>query len=290
MLGLAQEPVRLREVVGVGAADVAAVGQGREGRQGSRDAEPVVGAAVHELQELDGELDVAQPARAELELAAGHVLRQRRHHPAAHRLDVLDEVLALRRVPDQRGDGLRVALAEVAVAGRGPGLQQRLELPRLRPPVVVGEVAGEGADERALAALGAQVRVDREDGALGGGALADPDQCRPPAGWRRRARPPPRSARRRARRARPARRRRSRRRRWRSSARGRRTCPSPRSPAGRSRRRRLRPGARPRSSARATARAESRTASARSASSAAASSIVMTPVRSRAARCRTPRR
>ena len=39
-------------------------------------------------------------------------------------------------------------------------------------------MAGEGADERALAALGAQVRVDREDGALGGGALADPDQPR----------------------------------------------------------------------------------------------------------------
>ena len=64
VLGLAQEPVRLREVVGVGAADVTAVGQGGERGQRGRDAEPVVGAAVHELQELDGELDVAQPARS----------------------------------------------------------------------------------------------------------------------------------------------------------------------------------------------------------------------------------
>ena len=100
---LAQEPVRAGQVLGVGAADVAAVRQrGLSAGSVAGDAQPLVGAAVHELQQLDGELDVAQAAGAELELAARHVLRQRGDHAAAHRLHVLDEVLPLRRLPDQR--------------------------------------------------------------------------------------------------------------------------------------------------------------------------------------------
>ncbi len=95
VLGLAQEPVRLPEVLGVGAADVALVGQGGQGGERGGDAEPLVGPAVHELQQLDGELDVAQAPGAELELAARHVLGQRVDDPAAHRLHVLDEVLPL---------------------------------------------------------------------------------------------------------------------------------------------------------------------------------------------------
>ena len=50
VLGLAQEPVRLREVLGVGAADVPAVGEGGKRGERSGDAEPLVVAAVHELQ------------------------------------------------------------------------------------------------------------------------------------------------------------------------------------------------------------------------------------------------
>ena len=45
---------------------------------------------------------------------------------------------------------------------RRPGLEQRLELPRLGPPVPVRLVRGERADERPVAALRAQVGVDAE--------------------------------------------------------------------------------------------------------------------------------
>ena len=221
------------EVLGVRAAHVAVVREGGERAQRGGDAQPLVGAAVHELQQLDGELDVAQPARAELELAARHVLRQRVEHPAAHRLHVLDEVLPRGRLPDQRRDRVRVARAERQVAGRGPGLEQRLELPGLRPPVVVGQVAGQGADQRALPALRPQVRVDGEQRALGRDLLAGLDQAGGEPGGRLErgllsspALPSWRAV--------PARPRRSRRCRWRSSARGRRTCPSrpPRSRTG----------------------------------------------------------
>src|SRR3546814_2233198 len=41
--------------------------------------------------------------------------------------------------------------------GDGAGLQQRLELPALRPPVVVRQVGCERADERALLALRAEI-------------------------------------------------------------------------------------------------------------------------------------
>src|SRR3712207_7337738 len=55
-------------------------------------------------------------------------------------------------------------LAEGPVADRRAGLEQRLELPGAGPAVIVGEVAGEGAHQRAAAALGAQrgVHLDRK--------------------------------------------------------------------------------------------------------------------------------
>ena len=72
----------------------------------------VSAAAVHQLQELHRELDVAQSAGAELELpvelGGGDVLDD----PAAHLLHVGDEVLALGGLPDQRRDRLHVLLAE----------------------------------------------------------------------------------------------------------------------------------------------------------------------------------
>ena len=56
-----------------------------------------VGPAVHELQELDGELDVAQAAATELELTVGLLGRHVLLDAPTHRLDVLDEVRGDRR-------------------------------------------------------------------------------------------------------------------------------------------------------------------------------------------------
>ena len=176
VLGAAQEPVGGAEFLRVGPADVAAGGQrGQRGQRRGR-AQGLVGAAVHELQQLDGELDVAQPAGTELELAPGLPGGQRLLHPAPHGLHVLDEMLAAGRLPDQRAEGIRVRLAERHVAGHRPGLEQRLELPGLGPALVVGQVAGQRADQRAGPAFRAQVRVDREDAAFRGGPRAHADQ------------------------------------------------------------------------------------------------------------------
>ena len=81
---------------------------------------------------------------------------------AAHGLDVGDEVGAARGGPHHGRDGLGVGLAQLRVARHRPGLEQGLELPRLGPPLVVGDVPVEGAHQRALPALGPQVRVDLE--------------------------------------------------------------------------------------------------------------------------------
>ena len=60
VLQQAQEDVRLRERRTVLATDVPALDQGIQRRQRVAAAQRLVGSAVHELQELDGELHVAQ--------------------------------------------------------------------------------------------------------------------------------------------------------------------------------------------------------------------------------------
>ena len=209
MLERAQEGVRRGEGLAVLAPDVATPGQRVERAEGRGTAELPVGPSVHQLQELDGELDVTQPAGAELELAVGLAGGDVVDHAPAHRLHVADEAVALRDLPHHRLDELEERLPELEVAGDRTGLEQRLELPRLGPALVVGTVAREGADQRAGLALGAQVGVDRPDRALDGVLGADLHQLGGQLA-RRRGRQSPR------RRPRPARRRRGRRRRRRS--------------------------------------------------------------------------
>jgi hypothetical protein len=115
---------------------------------------------VHELQQLHGELDVPQPAGPELELDGDLVGGDVAGDPFSHALHGADEVLPAGAGPHPGCDRLDVPCAEVGVPGEGIRLQQRLELPALGPPVVVGDVRLEGPHQRPRFALGAQVGVD----------------------------------------------------------------------------------------------------------------------------------
>ncbi len=133
VLERAQEPVGAVERGPVLPSDVPALGEvGQRGQRGGRP-HGLVGATVHQLQQLYGELDVAQAARAELDLPLGVRGGDVRDHPAAHRLHVGDEAVALRGRPHHRRDAGAELLAQGEVAGDRTGLEQRLELPGLRP-------------------------------------------------------------------------------------------------------------------------------------------------------------
>ena len=178
VLERAQEPVGAVERGAVLPSDVPALGEvGQRGQRGGRP-HGLVGATVHQLQQLYGELDVAQAAGAELDLPLGVRGGDVLDHPAAHRLHLGDEAVALRGRPHHRRDAGAELLAQGEVAGDRTGLEQRLELPGLRPLRVVALVAGQRADQRTGLALGPQRGVDRPDRALPGVVRADPHQVR----------------------------------------------------------------------------------------------------------------
>ena len=156
----AQHAVVARERRCLGAADVALLDERVERLERAALADAVVGQAVDELEQLHRELDVADAAGTELDLVRDLGRRDVLGHPLAHPLHAVDEVLARRARPDLRLDGAHVRVAELGIPGDRPRLQQRLELPALRPAVVVRQVRIERAHERALLALGPQVRVD----------------------------------------------------------------------------------------------------------------------------------
>ena len=168
MLEAAQVAVGAVEGGGVVAGDIASLGERGQGLECRCGPERLVGAAVDELEQLHAELDVTQTAGAQLELAGSLVGRHVLLDAAPHRLDVLDEVLAARRLPDEGGDLLLVAQPDLAITGGDPGLEQGLELPRLGPAFVVGLVALDRAHERAVLALGTQGGVHGPQGPLGG--------------------------------------------------------------------------------------------------------------------------
>jgi hypothetical protein len=154
-----QESVVAPELGGFDATDVAALSEGVERVERRPAPHGGVGVAVHELQQLDGELDIAEPPGPELELDVDLVGWDVRGDPLAHPLHRLDEAVTRRRRPHHRGDAVDIALPQLAVAGERTRLEQRLELPRLRPALVVGEMRVEGAHKRAVLALRPQVGI-----------------------------------------------------------------------------------------------------------------------------------
>ena len=158
-----QELVGRRQVRRVVAADVAALAERGQRVDRRRHVQRFVVAAVHQLQQLDRELDVAQPTGTEFDLAGPHSCGHVLDDAPAHRLHLGNEVLPFARRPHHRHQRIDVLLAELSVTDRGPRLHQRLELPRLGPALVVGDMGVQSAHQLAVFALGAQRRVHFEE-------------------------------------------------------------------------------------------------------------------------------
>ena len=159
-----QELVRRGQVRRVVAPDIAAGAKGGKGFQRRGDVQRLVGAAVHQLQQLYRELHVAQPAGAQLDLAVPDVGGHQRLDAAPHGLHLGHEVLPLAGGPHHRHQRGHVLPAQFGIADGGPRLEQRLEFPGLGPALVVGDMRVQGAHQGALLALGPQRGVHLEEG------------------------------------------------------------------------------------------------------------------------------
>ncbi len=162
-----QELVGRGHVGGVIASRIAAGAERGQGVHRRRDVQRFVVAAVHELQQLNGEFHVAQPAGAELDFAGPHPGGYQFLDTTAHRLHLGHEVLALTGRPHHRHQRVDVLCSELGVSGSRSRLQQGLELPGFGPPLVVGDMRLQGAHQLAVFTLGAQRRIDLEE-RLGG--------------------------------------------------------------------------------------------------------------------------
>ena len=114
---------------------------------------------MHELKQLNRELDVPQTSRPQLELHLDLIRRDVRGDALTHRLHRFDEVLARGARPHHRGDPLDVELAQFTVPGHCACLQEGLELPTLGPAFVVREVGVERSHQGAVLALRSEVGI-----------------------------------------------------------------------------------------------------------------------------------
>ncbi len=163
VLDLAEVAVRVGERGRVVLVDVSAGCHLAERDQRVGAAQRGVEPAVHELQQLDRELDVTDPASAPLHLAilealAHHLLLDAGFH-RPHRTQVVggEDV-----PPEVRRRCLVEPGLQLGITGDGSRLDERLELPRVGPLIPVGLVRRERAHERAVSALRAEVHVDSE--------------------------------------------------------------------------------------------------------------------------------
>src|SRR5207253_10210397 len=193
VLDVAQEAVGAGERRGLLGAHVAARGELAERGERAPLLEAGILAAVHELLRLDDELDLANAAAAELDVArAGARVAQRRVHTPLHHLEVLDRGKVQVAAVDEAEELVEQRLAERPVAGDRPRLQPGRALPRLPEGLVVGERRGERDGERPLAAARAQPEVHPEAEPLGRHVAQRAGPLRRQAREELPVRPPPR--------------------------------------------------------------------------------------------------
>jgi hypothetical protein len=164
-----QEPVGVGQRLGIGVGHVPLGGERPEHRERVRCSQALVSAAVHDLQQLHRELDVADPAAAALDLdellpALTDVLLE----PHLGAADVVDRAGRELGGIHERLDAPQERLAELGVARDRASLDQRLAFPGRRLALVVREGPLERAAERPCPSPGPQADVDSERDALRG--------------------------------------------------------------------------------------------------------------------------
>ena len=117
-------------------------------------------AAVEELQELDHELDIAYAAVADLHVADLVVAVDLLFDPPLEGLDAADVGPAQVAAIDPGRNLRKEMVAQVQVAGNGPGLDISLPLPSSPANVVVGEHGLQAHHHRAPLPVGPQPQVD----------------------------------------------------------------------------------------------------------------------------------
>ena len=176
MLDLAEEIVVLAQQHALLVGQAAALFQPGHGLQ--RVAGPQLGqvGAVEQLQELDHELDVANAAVADLHVADLVVAVDLLLDPPLQGLDAADVGPAQVTAVDP-GRKLREELvAQVQVAGNGPGLDVSLPLPGAAADVVIREHRRQAHHHRPSLPIGPQPQIDAVDHAQLGVLGQKPDE------------------------------------------------------------------------------------------------------------------
>src|SRR5438552_1672037 len=122
--------------------------------------------AVHELQSLRDELDLANPAGTELDVAIEARAGVTAVDLRLHLLDLFDGREIEEAAVDEGADLLEERPAEVEIASDRARLQHGGALPRLAERLVVDDRRGKRVDDRPVLTLGAQPQGDTEDESL----------------------------------------------------------------------------------------------------------------------------
>ncbi len=174
VLDRAQEDVGVAQLPGVVGFDIAAAGELRQGFERRRRPDARVLTPVDELQQLYGELDVADPAAPAFQLPVAQSSPLNLGFGAGLHGSHLAHGVGIEHVgPYERPGERQEPFRQRRVAGHRPGLDERLELPRAGPPLVPRGVPVDGPGQRAGASLGAQIGVGAEHRPVSGGLRHD---------------------------------------------------------------------------------------------------------------------
>ena len=115
---------------------------------------------VHQLQELNRELDVAKSAWAQFNLRVDLGIIDVFSYTLTHSLSRFNKAVAPGRGPYLRSESRDVRLPKHHVARYRPCLEQGLKLPALCPSLIVGNVRIESSNQCAALSLWSQIRID----------------------------------------------------------------------------------------------------------------------------------